>query len=603
MTTKPSNSLLVAWIVLIAGLIAIIVFFSLKGGSEPTPKSDENFVPVKPKEPIKPRTPPPSRHGGTGSTKSGESSRVAKRLVIQGTVRIPGGQPAPGAHVAVFEPTKAGKPSGTPDVDELRLVNGMVYVATEEWDTPRPLSKWTGESDRAQATDSELAGDDSKPDGTFAITLPARYGAGPFRLMATKEGVGKAAMNEVTASEDMLELVLGPAASVKGVVVTDVDSAPVEGARVVFDNGARRFRAESDSAGKFTADDVTPGYYQLTVAAKGRTPLFESKFKIDAAQITPYTLRMPRGTKLVVKSVVEKENATAVRKGEIPTDAVPGAQIVAFNEEMNAYVLGKTNQDGVVEFPAMPAGRYILNGRAEGFVSMGEETCVVDKNQLVMEESVMFEKAVMTPIEVVDEDGRAVAGVEFFTVNNDDKYDQMRSLRVGATDSDGKLKFPFEFDGTRSKLFGFKTGFAVVQAFPDDRESGEVLKLVAKKCARVHGVVKSSEGRAVPDAVVTIEVASTDPNASTNEDFSLEIRADSSGHYDFGYLPRVEGITLSASGPDGISQEDKELEFAAGKDDYELDLVLDLDEAPTPTVVPPKTRAAGDVRKAPGDNK
>jgi hypothetical protein len=599
MTTKPSNSLLAAWFVLIAGLVAAVVFFALKSENPTTPVPDEPVKPMPPKPTVKVKPPTQPRHQGT--TKPFDPSKPAKRLVIEGTVRVPGGDPAPGAHVALFEPTRAGKPSGTPDVEELRLVNSLIYVATEEWDAPRPLSKWTGDYDRAQAQEVELAGDDTKADGTFSITLPQRYGAGPFRLTALKEGVGKAAMNEVTATDAKLELVLGPDASVKGVVLTEVDSTPVEGARVIFDNGARRFHSETDSAGKFTAEGVSPGYYQLTVAAKGRTPLFETKYRVDAASITPITLRMPRGTKLVVKAVVEREDGTALRKGEIPTDPVPGAQIVAFNEDTSTYVIGKSNAEGSVEFPGMPGGRYVLNGIAKGFVSMGEETCIVDKNQLVQTETVTFEKAIDTPIEVVDEDGRPVAGMDFYTVNNDDKYDQMRSMKVGATDGDGKMKYPFEFDGARSKLFGFKSGFAVLQAAPEDRESGELLKLVAKRAARVHGTVKTSEGKPVPDAIVLIDVAPTDPNGTPADEFSLEVRADSSGKFDFGYLPRVEGITLGASGPDGVSQEDKDLEFQAGKDDYEMDLVLDLDDVAVPTVVPPKATKAVDVKKAPGD--
>jgi len=597
MTTKTSNALLAAWFVVIGGLLAAVVFFSLKGCSPTETPPDEAVTPVQPKPVVKAK---PREHHGDSPRRgtAGDRPSTAKRFVIEGVVLVPGGEPAPGAHVALFEPTRPGKPSGPPDKEELRLLSSMIYIPTEEYDTPRPLSKWTGEFDRAQTAEAELAGADTKPDGTFSITLPSRYGAGPYRLTAAKEGVGSAAMNEVTAGDDKVQLVLGPAASVKGVVLTEVDSAPVEHAHVIFDNGARRFPAETDSAGKFSADGVTPGFYQVTVAAKGRTPLFDNRFKVDAASITPITLRMPRGTKLVVKAVVEQLDAPAPRKGEIPGDPVPAAKIVAYNEDTATYVFGVTNQEGVVEFPAMPGGRYVLNGLAKGFISMGESACVVDKNQLTQEETVAFEKAVETPIEVVDEDGRALAGVEFFTVNNDDKFDQVRSIKVGATDSDGKMKFPFEFDGNRSKLFGFKTGYAVVAAHPDDHETGEPLKLVAKKAVHVHGAVKSSDGRPVPDALVMIDVASTDPNATATEDYSLEIRADSAGRYDFGFLPRVEGITLSASGPDGISQEDKELELASGKDDYELDLVLDLDGDAEPAVVPTRVKKADDVKKA-----
>jgi len=592
MTTKTSNSLLAAWFVLIACLVGAVVFFSMKTCAPPAEKPDAAVVPLPPpKGGVKPRTQPQPRHPGDHPGKPSAPSRPARRPVIEGIVRVPGGAPAGGVHVAVFEPSKAGKPIGPGNPDDLRQLNSIVYIATEEADTPRPLSQFTGDVDRSQAAETEVASDDTKDDGTFKITLPARNGAGPYRLLAKKENVGAATVNEVMADEEKLELMLGPASAVKGVVVTEVDSNPIEGAHVVFDNGARRFVADTDSAGKFTADGVTPGFYQLTVTAKGRVPLTEAKYKVDAVMMSGIQLRLPRGTRLTVKAVVEKDDAAARTKNDVPGDPVPDAMIWAYSEDMNAYVTAKANHDGVAEFPTpLPSGHWVLNGIAKGFVSMGEVAITIARTELAQEEQVAFEKGVETPIEVVDEDGRPVAGMDFYTLNNDDKYDQVLSMKAGTTDSDGKLRFPFEFSGPRAKLFGFKSGFAALPAAPDDRESGEVLKLVAKKPVHVHGVVKSSEGKAVPNAMVLIEVQPTNPD--DGEDFSLVLRADADGRYDCANIPRVEGVTVGAAGPDGISQEDKDLELSAGKNDYEMDLVLDLeDEAPS-TVEPKAVKPA-----------
>jgi hypothetical protein len=598
MATKTSTALLAAWFVVIAGLIAAIVFFFLQGGSDEPAPPDAKVVPLTPKPGVKPKqqhgtTRKPGDRGGRGS----DPSKPAKRLEISGTVKLPGGVPVAGAHVALFEPTKPGRSATPPDMDELRMLSSLIYIQPEDFESPRRLTEWTGDADRSQGSEGELAGDDTKEDGTFRITLPSRHSTGPYRLVASKEKVGQASVSEVTPGEENLQLVLGPAAAVKGVVVTEVESTPVEGAHVTFDDGARRFRARTDAAGAFTADGVTPGYYILSVAAKGRTPLFDAKFKVEAAWLAPVTLRMPRGTKLVIKAVVEKDdpNAAARRPGELPSDPIEGATVVALHEATNTYVMGRTNHDGVVEFPGMPAGAYVLNGSAKGVVSISETTMLVDQKELTQEETILFEKAIETPIEVVDEDGRPLSGVDFFTVNNEDKYDQVRSIRVGTTDSDGKLAFPFEWDGPRSKLFGFRNGYTVVYAAPIDRESGDLLKLVAKKPARVHGVVKSSDGRPVPGAYVLIDIASSDPTTDTFEDFSLQVRADAEGRYEFAHLPRVEGVTLSAAGPDGISQDDKELEFEAGKNDYEVDLLLDLDDLPEP--IPQPKRAKPDPEK------
>ncbi len=586
MTTKTSTALLAAWFVVIAGLIAAVVFFSMKGCAPATP-TDPPVVKIPPKPTVKPVRPIPRRGDAPHSEPSARGA-APKRFSIEGIVRVPGGDPVQGAHVALFEPNKAGKPVGPANHEELQFLNSVIYIAVEDADTPRPLSGWTGDMDRVLGPETEIAGADTGADGKFTVTLPSKFGSGPYRLKATKENVGETAVNEVSAGGEPLQLMLGSAASVKGTVVTDVDSVPVEGAHVIFDNGARRFAAVTDSAGKFVDDGVTPGVYQLIVAATGRTPLFEPKFRLDALVANMLTLRLPRGTTLTVKTVVEKDEpaATARNRGDIPSDPVPNAKVVAFNPDMNVYVTGISNADGVVVFPGLPGGPWQLNGQAKGFVSQGELTVTVDKNQLAQEETLPFDKAVDTPIEVVDEDGRAVAGVEFWTVNNDDKYDQVRSIRAGVTDGDGKMKFPFEFDGPRSQLIGFKSGYAVVRASPEAHDSGDPLKLVAKKPIRVHGVVKTSEGRAVPDAVVTIDVSSSDPNAAF-QDYSLQIRSDAQGRYDFANLPREDGITLGASGPDGISQEDKDLELADGKSDYEIDLVLDLDDAPP---VAPKPR-------------
>ena len=571
-TTKTSNALLIAWLVLIAGLIGAIAVFTLN--SQPTPvEPDPAVVPVqaKPKAPEVRKGPTirPGRHG------AGQES-IPKAAEISGVVHAPGGEFVGGARVAIsaWSGGNAGQPTSPPNMDEIKLLNQMIYISPEDWDKPRALATWIGgDDDPARADSAELVSTETKADGSFSISLAPHLGAGPFRLTAQKSGVGSASISEVKGGGAPLEVVLGPETAVTGVVVTEVDSVPVEGARVLFDSGARRLAGTTGAGGRFVVEGVTPGRYELVVAAKGHTPLFDPAYTVHPNDTIPVTLRLPRGTLLRVKAVVTKDT------GGASEDPVANAQIAAYCEDAGIYVLGRTNAAGVVEFAGVPAGRYSLNGLAKDLVSAGEEQIVIDRNQLTQDQTVSFEPAVDTPIEVVDEEGRAVAGMEFYTVNADEKYDSLRSMKTATTDSDGKLKYPFEFDGPRCAIFGFKPGYALVRAYPDDNTSGDPIRLVAKKAIRVHGAVKTTDGRPIPDTVVAISIS---PQENAADDMELEIRADKDGLYDFPYLPHAEGISISATAPDGISQEDQDLELVEGQSDYKVDLLIEFDEPVTP---------------------
>ena len=122
---KASTGLLIAWTVLIAALVAALVFFVLRGQS-PTdtalPDEAVRTTPVKPK-PAEPRG--TTRHPGRDVARTQPAPRA---LEITGVVRAPAGEPVAGAHIAVFAPTKAGLPDSPPDMEELRTLSSIVYI-------------------------------------------------------------------------------------------------------------------------------------------------------------------------------------------------------------------------------------------------------------------------------------------------------------------------------------------------------------------------------------------------------------------------------------------------------------------------------------------
>src|SRR5262245_56490083 len=271
---KQSNALLAAWLVLIAGLAGALVYFTISQQTGPT-APDAPVVPIqaKPPTPKPPAPKPPTPEQGRRRTRT--DGTPPKVLEITGTVRDREGKPVPGAHVALFRHTsKPGQPESPPDVEELRIVSQIVYVPTDSWELPRRLENWTQGSDTpGEGAGPALASADTGDDGAFKMVLEPRAGAGPFRLTAQEEGVGSATVAGVD-TKNPVEVQLGQATAFAGVVITEVDSVPVAGARVKLEGGSRSYAGATGADGKFAIDDVPPGLYQLSVSARGKTPLF-----------------------------------------------------------------------------------------------------------------------------------------------------------------------------------------------------------------------------------------------------------------------------------------------------------------------------------------
>jgi 5-hydroxyisourate hydrolase-like protein (transthyretin family) len=577
---KSSSALLALWFVLIGALVGTFVYLYLNTKSAEKP--DEDVVVAPPPKKVGDKPAPTRPRGSNTTDPASRPSRKPRSLLIEGIVRGPTGELVQGARVAVYPPSRPGASrtaGSSADPEELKLLNQVVYVDVADYAAPRPLAQWTAGEDGTRSDDRPEAATETKEDGTFSLSVSH---GGTFRLTASKEGVGQAALNGVSPSPEKIELVLGPGTSVKGLVLTDVDSVPVEAAKITFDNGQRVFSTLTDSSGHFVADGVTPGQYALTVSAKGRTPLMENNYRIHANDPTPITLRMPRGTLLRVKAILEKEGGVVQmpnKKREVVGDPIPNADVFAMSQDTLAYVRGRTNADGVVEFPGMPAGTWSIGGLAAGLKQFSEVQATIDKNQLTQDETLSFETAVETVIEVRDEDGRPVAGMEFFGVNADGNFDQVRSAKAGVTDQDGRIKVVFD-DATRLYFYGFKEGYAFVHAEEDySADEDEPLKLVAKrKFVRLSGVVKTPEGKPVAGATVEVTIS-----PETTEFLTLNHRTDAQGRFQFDTLPRTEGISVTATTDDGgWTDEDWEVELVEGKSEYSHDFTMTPDEFEVP---------------------
>ena len=87
-------------------------------------------------------------------------------------------------------------------------------------------------------------------------------------------------------------------------------------------------------------------------------------------------------------------------------------------------------------------------------------------------------------------------------------------------------------------------------------------------------VVRTPEGRPVPDALILLEIEPEDPNEI--DDYMIQIRSNPAGKYDFPFVPRGE-IWISAELGEDAWSDDYEVELLEGQTEYQTDIELELD--------------------------
>ncbi len=558
---KSSKLLMAAWLV----VVGVLMFFAVR-----VILSDQNGSPDD-VGPGKVATVPPgvgttpARNHTITDTPPDRGTRHAAQF-ITGRVLGPDGEPVGGAEVRVSLPVNVVPNEETANWDDIRFIYSVLFIDSLEWDQPRPMAKWI-ENIRAQTADQpgaeQIADGVSADDGAFKVAIPRHFGIGPFRVTASAS-VGKAAAQGVRPNV-AIELTVGPVAAVAGVVLSGNENVGVPNATIVLDDGETRFFGTTSGDGSFRIEGVTPGRYSVSAGAAGHSPLLNANSVVKSGE--ELSVRLPRGTTIKVIATYEPEDG--------PDRPLADVEIVVMEQDTFSYVRGRTDLNGIAEFRGMPPGSYLVNGKAERSVSFGEELVDVDSDKLEVEAELLFEPAIDTQVTVVDEDNQPVVGMVFYTGNADEEYDALRSAKLdGETDTQGRFTFPFEFEGPRALLFGFKQGFSMVRAYPDSHDDAIPLTLVARKALRVHGTVRTPDGRPIPNALILLEIEPNDPEAI--EDLAIQIRSNEKGQYDFPYLPRGE-IWISAELGEDAWSDDYEVEILEGQSEYQMDIELDLE--------------------------
>lgn len=585
---KSSNVLLTLWCLVIFGVVFAAVFFFVRA------RQQED---VRPPAPVQVGTKSPGGKGGTPTGKppqtpprSGKAPRTPVVQQIRGRVTDAESKALVGVSLTLLPPAKAPPPPPAKDLAEVRRVALIIDIAREGAELPRPVSAWVEAPavDPSRFEGTPITTATTAEDGSYVLEVP-RTVQGPFRVVARSESLGSASRSGVSVGTMDCDLQIATAGVVTGVVSSEASGGPVASCRLVFAAADREWSAVTDGEGAFRIEDMPAGRYSIRAGAAGFVPVLDQEIAVIRSE--PVKIRLPRGTTMRVRAVLPGETSQRPEDGSPVADC----EVVVLEETSYAYFVGKTNSNGIVEFPGVPAGVWLVNGRGPGVIPVTEERIVVRAADAGADVLLEFEAAVDTPITVVDEEGQPVGGVEFYAGTPDEEFDTLDSEKLpGATDDRGNYKFPFEFMGRRARIYGFKRGYAMLAIAPEDYAAGEPMRVVARKAVKISGVVRTPDGKPIPGAIVTFTIIPPESAADFNSDAIARIVAGPDGRYEFTHAPIGWQTTVEAETLEG--QYSDESEDVEPTQDVELNFTIDLETKITAIEMPgaaPQTPGGG----------
>jgi hypothetical protein len=220
-------------------------------------------------------------------------------------------------------------------------------------------------------------------DGRFAVE---GLQDGPYDVTAAAPGFLAAAQNGISPGAEEVVLVLGAAATVRG-IVTNTDGTPVDGATVLRKVKARAAstnpflaRAQRDpsiaagAGGVFEMSGIPPGPHELYARAKGYADSAPVKVQAtEGAATEGVTLVLPPGSS-VSGRMTRKADGSAlggavlwVRTDEMPFTPTDAAEILGtVPAAPTDSISATTNDDGAFVLAGLSPGRVTIEARAAG---------------------------------------------------------------------------------------------------------------------------------------------------------------------------------------------------------------------------------------------
>ncbi|MEN8149706.1 MAG: carboxypeptidase-like regulatory domain-containing protein [Planctomycetota bacterium] len=513
MAEGSSSSLLpLLLLVAVVGAVGLILYsFAL----------DPADAPQKPGErPEEPEPPPDVRPDVVPTKDDGKGPKVVPARagsIFSGVVVDENDRPVAGATVFLYGEKPPLPPVRLdPDQEESRAAIGELYQRfPEDTKTLYPLGS---RPIRAAIPDEAIAVETTRDNGEFRFTKPY-YGRHRLTARMDRRHSGEI----LTRGGKPVTLKLAETAELFGLVRFRDDSRPIEGATVrvrsagvdrsIVTKGNGTFRLEGLPAGNVSVD-VTHPEYAGEILRKVRLQAGVEK-ELEVQLTKGYTLT------ITVRDIDDEND-------EPP---IPAATVAALRIADDGYVIGKSDENGMVVFTGLPPGRYFLNGVAPDFITSGEEPVRVQKDT---DYDLYLERAVYSTLVVVDESDIPIPGATIMTSDPDEEWHEKISRTVGKTDRDGQFRFAFDFDGMRALVYVMKEGYAVGVVTPDDPYESETIRVVLPTARIVRGQVRDEAGRPISGAKVYLEVMGDDAEA---EDLAATLFTDGQGRYRWDHLP------------------------------------------------------------------
>ncbi len=553
------------------GAVGWLTFSRPRGTEPPTRPAATDGAKKSP--PVSPKPDP----GQNPRTKREPAKRHSPpTFEIVGEVRKPDGSAATGAKVSLLPPgVVATVPSlkGEPVPAAMRAVlRDLFNMDPDMLDACSPYAGVPMIAPPVRVP--EIAAVNADGEGKFRIQVRS---AGPFRVEARLEDVGRAVLDEVTAGGPPLILKLGAAAALRGRVLAAPARIPVAGATVVAQSGTVTSGATTDAEGAFTIPDLAPGRYSLRAGAPGAAPAALAGVEVSSTA-PPVEVLLGEGFAVRVH-VLREDRPPGARKKQGPPasgPAVEGATVVVYDRGQKQFASGTTDAEGAVRVARLGPGRWRVGVRKEGFLTAISQD-VHFKPGGVAEESreVALQAEVLTPVKVLDASGLPLQGARLYTGGVEDEFDLRHSEEVGRTDQEGVLRFAFDPGiDRRSALFIVAEDGNVTRVEPDEPLAGTEVKVVLRPGRIVQGRIRDTAGKPVAGAQVAVTVTPTDDDWN---EMRIVVYSDGEGAYRSPRVPFGE-LRIEVEKEDAFEEEDVDEEVR--DDPIVKDFTLDLEPPP-----------------------
>jgi hypothetical protein len=238
----------------------------------------------------------------------------------------------------------------------------------------------------------------------------------------------------------------------------------------VYLNSPDNLVSSTDEDGKFVVAGVVAGEHELMIGIEGTVV---ASYTLNYDDTTPMNLALsPSGLRTV--SEFERFGALAGRVTNEQENPVPGVRVLIFNGQ-GFFLVKRTNENGVYEFPRVPVGEYHLLGYKRGYrTHVGQ--VAINADELTHYDFVMRGFPVGRVVGTVgDEEGRALPRVHVFLLYREGDGDRPPLSFHAMTNEHGEYAF-YEVPAGLADMLAFKPGYEPEDAVVTVPPQGQVVQ-------------------------------------------------------------------------------------------------------------------------------